>query len=186
MFCLAALRRTRFGSTQVLTLRLPLPSVYPRVLTHSLLWHIGAVQVYRVAIRRIPATGSLPLRGRQAELDESQTTRSEPRRKLPFTGHRSSSFAGVSEKPRKIKGVQPLGAGGFLGTFCPHKKYPRGTGLRQLRLTRVIVPAAQRPLGRRKRRLGLRRPHLAHVIRQSRTTACVRLKAGIPARTPPG
>ena len=41
----------------------------------------------------ISIAGSTPLRGRQAELDESQTTRSEPRRAHLFTGHRSSSFA---------------------------------------------------------------------------------------------
>ena len=127
MFCLAALRRTRFGSTQVLTLRLPLPSVYPRVLTHSLLWHIGASQVYRAAIRRIPAAGSLPLRGRQAELDESQAPRSEPRRKRSFTGHRSSSFAErVRKSPAEVD----------------------APGSRHCRLWR------QRPLGQRKRCLG--------------------------------
>ena len=129
MFCLAALRRTRFGSTQVLTLRLPLPSVYPRVLTHSLLWHIGAVQICRAAIRRIPAAGSLPLRGRQAELDESQTTRSEPRRKLLFTGQSSSSFAErVRKTPVKRRGSSPWGLAPFWVLFVRTKSNRRVWG----------------------------------------------------------
>ncbi len=74
-----------------------------------------------------PAADSLPLRGRQAELDESQTTRSEPRRKRSFTGHRSSSFAErVRKSPAEVD----------------------APGSRHCRLWR------QRPLGQRKRCLG--------------------------------
>ena len=71
----------------------------------------------------IPSAGSPPLRGRQAELVERQTTRSEPRRKLLFTGQSSSSFAErVRKTPVKRRGSSPWGAGAFLVTFCAHQK----------------------------------------------------------------
>ena len=147
MFCLAALRRTRFGSTQVLTLRLPLPSVYPRVLTHSLLWHIGAVQICRAAIRRIPATGSVPLRGRQAEFFKYQTPRSEPRRKLLFTGHRSSSFAErVRRSPVKWRGSSPWGLAPFWLLFV-RTKSTRGVRGRVGPVCLASFGKAQRPPG---------------------------------------
>ena len=80
----------------------------------------------RFALQRfggIPLAGSVPLRGRQAELVDRQTTRSEPRRKLLFTGQSSSSFAErVRKTPVKRRGSSPWGAGAFLVTFCAHKK----------------------------------------------------------------
>ena len=82
----------------------------------------------------IPVAGSVPLRGRQAELDDRQTTRSEPRRKLSFTGHRSSSLGSVSENPPLFQGVWGDTPSAFLGTFCAYKKYPRGAGARSPRI----------------------------------------------------
>ncbi len=73
------------------------------------------MRFYIAAIRRATIAGPIPLRGRQAELFKYQTTRSEPRRKLLFTGHRSSSFAGVSEKPPFILG--------FLGARAPKQLF---------------------------------------------------------------
>ena len=110
------------------TLRLPPVSVYPRVLTGAkqrgeCLWFC------RAAIRRVPVAGSIPLRGRQAELFKYQSTRSEPRRAHSFTGHRSSSLAGVSEKPPFILGF--LGAGApkqLFGYFLSAQKVPAGCG----------------------------------------------------------
>ena len=82
----------------------------------------------RAAIRRVPAADSVPLRGRQAELVESQATRSEPRRKRSFTGHRSSSLA---ERPRKA----PVYFGGLgehpqrlFGYFLCGQKVTAGRG----------------------------------------------------------
>ena len=63
-----------------------------------------------------------------------------------FTGCRSSSFGSVSENPpprqavrqrkrclgRPREGARGL-PGAFLGTFCAHKKYPQGPGLRKPR-----------------------------------------------------
>ena len=54
IFILFALCCSWFDSTQVLTLRLPLPIVYPRILSVALLWHIGAVRICCVAIQRAP------------------------------------------------------------------------------------------------------------------------------------
>ena len=62
-----------------------------------------------------PAADSPPLRGRQAEFFKYQSPRSEPRRKLPFTGHRSSSLGSVSEKPPFILG--------FLGATAPKQLF---------------------------------------------------------------
>ena len=56
-----------------------------------------------------PLAGSLPLRGRQAELFKCQSTRSEPRRIDLFTGHRRSC---LSERVRKT----PAEAGRPNGT----------------------------------------------------------------------
>ena len=70
----------------------------------------------------ISIAGSTPLRGRQAELDESQTTRSEPRRKLLFTGQSSSSFAErVRKTPVKRRGSSPWGLAPFWVLFVRTK-----------------------------------------------------------------
>ena len=74
------------------------------------------------------AAGSVPLGGRQAESDNRQTTRSEPRRIFLFTGHRNSSFAGVSEKTPVYFG----GPGGhprrIFGYFLCAQKVNAGRG----------------------------------------------------------
>ena len=82
-----------------------------RLSTHELyrrflLWHIGAVQVYCASAQRVPDADSTPLRGRQAELVDRQSPRSEPRRELPFTGQSSSSFGSVSENPPPRQAVR--------------------------------------------------------------------------------
>ena len=41
-----------------------------------------------------------------------------------------------------------MGSGAFLGTFCAHKKYPRGVGPRGPHLAHVIQRSAERPLRR--------------------------------------
>ena len=103
---LFALRPNWFGS---------MDSAYPssagllRLPTGSNVLPAVAVQVSCTSTQRVPVADSTPLRGRQAELFKYQTTRSEPRRKLSFTGHRSSSFA---ERVRK----SPAEAGRPVGT----------------------------------------------------------------------
>ena len=91
----------------------------------------------RAAIRRVPAADSVPLRGRQAELVESQATRSEPRRKRSFTGHRSSSLGSVSVSPPprqvvrqrkrclgrpRVRESRTVGSGALLVTFPAWEK----------------------------------------------------------------
>ena len=116
-------------------LRLPDFCVYPRVLSGGPCCGTS-VRCWFPAQRfgAIPVAGSVPLRGRQAELDDRQTTRSEPRRKLSFTGHRSSSLGSVSENPPLFQGVWGDTPSAFLGTFCAYKKYPRGAGARSPRI----------------------------------------------------
>ena len=87
--------------------------------THSTAVNTGS---YFVATRRPPLAGSIPLRGRQAELDESQTPRLEPRRAHLFTGHRSSSLAErVRESPIKRRGSSPWGLAPFWLLFVRTK-----------------------------------------------------------------
>ena len=58
--------------------------------------------------------------------------------------------------PRKMEGVQPLGAGALLGTFPAWEKYPRGAGLRKPSLTRI---EKNRPRAGTARRFCRFRPH---------------------------
>ncbi len=52
----------------------------------------------------------------------------------------------VSEKPLFILGDRGDTPGAFLGTFCAHKKYPRGVGPRRPHLA-PSFGKAERPLG---------------------------------------
>ena len=143
MCCLFALCCSWIDSTRVPALCLPLPIVYPRVLTgakqrgecgDSRHWAYGPTTARatqappcRAAIRGVPAADSAPLRGRQAESFKYQSTRSEPRRNLLFTGHRSSSLGSVSENPppRRARGDVKQALSGFSGRFWASKSGPR-------------------------------------------------------------
>ena len=80
----------------------------------------------------IPLAGSVPLRGRQAELVDRQSPRSEPRRIHSFTGHRSSSFGSVSVNPPprqavplgrpRVRESRTVGSGALLVTFPAWEK----------------------------------------------------------------
>ncbi len=117
----SAFRRTTGPAPQA-------PPVYPRVLSEApAVAHRCGAGLPRSDSEE-PFAGSTPLRGRRAELDESQTTRSEPRRKRSFTGHRSSSLA---ERPRKA----PVYFGGLgehpqrlFGYFLCGQKVTAGRG----------------------------------------------------------
>ena len=127
LFCLFALCCSWIDSTRVPALRLPPagpsfgvpPNDWPGDASAACLptgsnvlpavAHRCIASLLRSDSERSPAAGSPPLRGRQAELVESQTPRSEPRRTLLFTGHRSSSFA---ERVRK----SPAEVGRPVGT----------------------------------------------------------------------
>ena len=98
----AVIRRSAERLAQRRKRRLSTHELYRRFL----LWHIGAVQVYCASAQRVPDADSTPLRGRQAELVDRQSPRSEPRRELPFTGQSSSSFGSVSENPPPRQAVR--------------------------------------------------------------------------------
>ena len=78
----AVIRRSAERLAQRRKRRLSTHELYRRFL----LWHIGAVQVYCASAQRVPDADSTPLRGRQAELVDRQSPRSEPRRRLLVHG----------------------------------------------------------------------------------------------------
>ena len=140
----------------VLTLRLPLPSFYPRVLTGGEAAG-GVPAVLRRSDSEGPRCRVYPFK-RPAGV-QWPTATSNPKPPVAAHGRSPSStrpldqnpegdscsrgtaalhLQSVSEKPPprqavplgrpRAKESRTMGSGAFLGTFCAHKKYPRGVG----------------------------------------------------------
>ena len=94
-----------------------------------------------VPLGRIPVDGSTPLKGRQPELVDYQSLDQMPEGPLVHVAPQLFISTEPSQTPRRGPAGQAgprresrtVGSGGFLPSFCPHKKKAQGPGPRRPR-----------------------------------------------------